>query len=72
MMKRLMIAVSLGIAGLTAVLVQQQRQAATMFVQQAQPIRQTATTTEVDPWRSNDGVTVEVPLPVNVLGRLAG
>jgi len=72
MMKRLMIAVSLGIAGLTAVLVQQQRQASAVFVQQEQPIRQTATATEVDPWRSNDGLTVEVPLPVNVLGRLAG
>jgi len=71
-MKRLMIAVGVGIVGLSAILMYQQRQASIVLVEQAQVAHDVPVTKTGEQARLTEGLPVIVPLPENKLVQLTG
>ncbi|MFC6295664.1 hypothetical protein ACFQH1_10675 [Lactiplantibacillus daoliensis] len=71
-MKRLMLAVGVGIVGLSAILMYQQRQASIVLVEQAQVAHDVPGTKNGEQARLTEGLPVVAPLPENKLVQLAG
>lgn len=71
-MKRLMIAVGVGIVGLSAILIYQQRQASIMLIEQAEVAHDVPVTKTGEQARLTEGLPVVAPLPENKLVQLAG